>query len=221
MAISALRRRLNALPAQPFFTHYGQDARIELSAVTFANWVDKTANLLEELGVEPGEVVQLDVVRSHPGHWVSMVWMAGCWQRGCTVSLDEDSSAVLLVTGPDGTSDGRPSIACSLHPLGMGFDTVPTGCTDYAEVLSQPDSHVAEPVVANNIAVAPGITFQDLRDVAPRDSRILVVDPVPGWESIRELLVAPLIGGGSTVVTDIHDPQTLARIRVQEHAEPF
>lgn len=219
MAISALRRRLDALPSQPFFTHYGKDARIELSAVTFANWVDKTANLLEDMGVEPGEVVQLNVARSHPGHWVSMVWVAGCWQRGCTVSLDEDPSAALVVTGPEGTSDGRMTIACSLHPLGMGFNTAPSGCTDYAEVLSQPDSHMAEPVVAGNIAVSPDITFQNLREVSPRSERLLVADPTHGWESIRELLVAPLLGGGSTVVTEIADQQRIARIRVQERVD--
>ena len=219
MAISALRRRLGALPSQPFFTHYGEQARIELSAVTFANWVDKTANMLEDLDVDPGETIQLDLARSHPGHWVTMVWVAACWQRGCTVSLEEDAGAVLVVTGPEGVSDGRMTIACSLHPLGVGFATAPDGCTDYAEVLSQPDDHVAEPFGPEGVAVSPDVTFQDLRAIAPRAKRLLATDPVAGWETIKELLVAPLLGGGSTVVTIGADDAAITRIREQERVD--
>lgn len=219
MAISALRRRLDALPSQPFYTHYDDDARIELSAVTFANWVDKTCNLLEDMGVDPGEVVQLDVARSHPAHWVTMVWVAACWQRGCTVSLEPDPAAVMVVGGPDVVADGRMTVACSLHPLGVGFSVVPRGCTDYAEVLSQPDAHVAEPLVLSGIAVAPDVTFQQLREVPPRAERLLSADPPSGWETIRDLLVAPLLGGGSSVVVIGGDEATLGRIRTQERVE--
>ncbi|RMB62274.1 TIGR03089 family protein [Tessaracoccus antarcticus] len=219
MAISALRRRLDALPSQPFYTHYEGDARIELSAVTFANWVDKTCNMLEDMGVDPTEVVQLDLARSHPGHWVTMVWVAACWQRGCTVSLDADPTAVMVVTGPDAVADTRMTVACSLHPLGLGFPVAPVGCTDYAEVLSQPDSHVAEPLSPHDVAVAPDTTFQHLREVAPRSGRLLAADPVPGWESIRDLLVAPLLGNGSTVVVVGADEDAVERIRTQERVE--
>ncbi len=219
MAISALRRRLDTSPSQPFFTHYEEQARIELSAVTFANWVDKTANMLEDLIVDPGDVVQLDLARSHPGHWVTMVWMAACWQRGCTVALDEHPDAALVVTGPEAVSYGRMTVACSLHPLGVGFPTPPAGCVDYAEVLSQPDDHVAEPFELDAVAVAPDITFQNLREVPPRADRLLVTDPAPGWASVRELLVAPLLGGGSTVVVVGLDAETADRIRQQERID--
>ncbi|MEO7588029.1 MAG: TIGR03089 family protein [Arachnia sp.] len=219
MAISALRRRLNALPSQPFYTHYEGDARIELSAVTFANWVDKTCNILEDMGVEPAEVVQLDVARSHPGHWVTMVWVAACWQRGCTVTLDEDPSAVLVVKGPDAVSDGRLTVACSLHPLGLGFPVTPGGCTDYAEVLAQPDDHVAEPVTPDHVAVAPDVTFDQLRQVTPRAERLLATDPPSGWATIAELLVGPLLGNGSTVVVVGAGRDEVSRIRTQERVE--
>ncbi len=219
MAISALRRRVDALPSQPFFTHYGQQARIELSAVTFANWVDKTANMLEDLGVDAGETVQLDLARSHPGHWVTMVWVAACWQRGCTVSMEEDPAAVLVVAGPEAVPDGRLTVACSLHPLGVGFASAPEGCTDYAEVLSQPDDHVAEPYDPDAVALAPDITFHMLRVVPPRAERLLVTDPMPGWKSVQELLVAPLLGGGSTVVVIDSDPDTVEGVRQQERVD--
>ena len=219
MAISALRRRLDALPSQPFYTHYDNDARIELSAVTFANWVDKTCNLLEDMGVEAGEVVQLDLARSHPAHWVTMVWVAACWQRGCTASLDGDPAAVLVVAGPDAVADGRMTVACSLHPLGVGFAVAPQGCTDYAEVFSQPDAHVAEPLAPSALAVAPDVTFQQLQEVTPRAERLLAIDPPAGWETIRDLLVAPLLGGGSTVVVIDTDEEAVGRIRAQERVE--
>lgn len=219
MAISALRRRLDALPAQPFYTHYEGDARIELSAVTYANWVDKTRNMMEDLGVEPGEVVQLDLAHTHPGHWVTMVWIAACWQRGCTFSLTPEPTATLVVTGPDALADGRVTVACSLHPLGVGFPVVPRGCIDYAEVLSQPDVHVAEPLMPEDVAVAPGVTFQQLREVPPRSSRLLATDPTPGWDTVRDLLVAPLIGGGSTVVVVGGDQDMVASVRVQERVD--
>lgn len=216
MAIPALRRRVAALPSQPFFTHYGDDARIELSAVTFANWVDKTANMLEDLGIDPGEIVQLEVARAHPGHWVSMVWVVACWQRGCAVSLENHPDAVLVVTGPDGALDERMTVACSLHPLGMGFATAPTGCTDYAEVFSQPDSHVSEPVDPSAVAVIPDVTFGDLAATTPSPERLLATDPAAGWPTIRDLLVAPLLGGGSTVIATAGDEIALERIRRQE-----
>ena len=219
MAISALRRRLNALPSQPFYTHYEGEARIELSAVTFANWVDKTCNMLEDMGVDPTEVVQLDVARSHPGHWVSMVWVAACWQRGCTASIEQTPDAVLVVVGPDGHGDGRPTVACSLHPLGLGFPVVPRGCVDYAEVLAQPDDHVAEPIVGSDVAVAPDTTCQQLSEVEPRSGRMLASDPPAGWDTIRDLLVAPLLGDGSTVVVVGAGEETLQRVREQERVE--
>ena len=219
MAISALRRRLDALPSQPFYTHYEGDARIELSAVTFANWVDKTCNMLEDLGVEPTEVVQLDLARSHPGHWVTMVWVAACWQRGCTASIDEDPAAVLVVAGPHVVPDGRVTVACSLHPLGLGFPVAPAGCTDYAEVLAQPDDHVAEPVSPDDVAVAPDVTFRQLREVTPRAERLLAADPPSGWETVRDLLVAPLLGNGSTVVVVGAGADAVAGIRLQERVD--
>ncbi len=69
------------------------------------------------------------------------------------------------------------------------------------------------------MAVAPDVTFQQLREVAPRSERLLAMDPVSGWGTIRDLLVAPLLGGGSTVVVVGADEDTADRIRTQEHVE--
>ena len=68
----------------------GGGERIELSGVSFANWVDKTSNLLvEELDVQPGGAVDLALAKAHPGHWVTLVWVLSCWQVGAVVTVDQ------------------------------------------------------------------------------------------------------------------------------------
>ena len=74
--------------ASPLFTHYDEasGSRVELSGTTFTNWVDKTVNMLDGLGVEAGAPVHLDLVNTDPGHWVTAIWVAAIWQRGCPVA---------------------------------------------------------------------------------------------------------------------------------------
>lgn len=212
--IERLNKRLARDGARPLFIHYDGDSRIELSATTFANWVDKTANLLENLGVEPGELVSLPLATSHPGHWVTSVWVAACWQRGCRITPTPDPEAELTVIGPDGEPSGQ-TVACSLHPLGRGFQEVPAGCIDYVEVLAEPDVHMAEQPDPDDEAW-PGVTFADLAEVDPRQDKTLFVDPEPGFQTVADLLVAPILGGGATVVatgvSDVHLIRTQERL---------
>ena len=153
----ALRRRVREHGGDPLITYYDLDSgeRTELSGVSFANWVDKTSNLLvDELLVEPGDQVELALAATHPGHWVTLVWELACWQVGAVVTLDHGPSAAVLVTGPD--HEPTPTrlpiratqvLACSLHPLGLGLPTPPVPpALDYnVEVRSQPDQHAAVP----------------------------------------------------------------------------
>ncbi|TRY19779.1 TIGR03089 family protein [Tessaracoccus rhinocerotis] len=217
MAISALQRRVATDPARPLFIHYDGEAgsRIELSAKTFANWVDKTCNFLDTLGVEPGESVRVELANTHPGHWVTMVWVAACWQRACTVTTDGDDVA-LAVAGPDAFAYRVPTVACSLHPLGLAFEEVPENCTDYAEVFSEPDVHAAEPTSPAQLAWTPDVTFASLATAETRGEAALFVDPRPGWGTMRRLLVAPLLGGGSTVVVTNGDDALVERVRRDE-----
>ncbi|MCC2592352.1 hypothetical protein LKO27_02795 [Tessaracoccus sp. OS52] len=217
MAIPALRRRVDSSPGNPLLTHYDAAAgsRIELSAVTFANWVDKTCNFLDTLGVEPGESVRVELARTHPGHWVTAVWIAACWQRACTVTHDGDDVA-LVVAGPDAFAFRTQTVACSLHPLGLAFEEVPANCVDYAEVLSEPDVHHAEATSPAQVAFEPDVTFASMATVEPRSTRGLFVDPPPGWETVSQLLVAPLLGGGSSVVVTGGDADFIDRVRREE-----
>ncbi len=206
----------NAGPS-PLFTHYDEAAgsRVELSGRTFANWVDKTANLLEDLGTDPGETVHVELLTSAPGHWVTAVWVAGCWQRGCPV-IESAAGAELAVVGPESQVRGSSTVMCSLHPLGLGLPQLPPGCVDYADVLAQPDDHLSEPVAPDEVAWLPHITHEEVARTPVRESRRLFADPGPGWSTVQDLLVAPVLGGGSTVVVTGASSERLQQIADEE-----
>ena len=105
--------KLGARPgASPLFTHYDEasGSRVELSGTTFTNWVDKTVNMLDGLGVEAGEPVHLDLVNTSPGHWMTAVWVAAIWQRGCPVAARNDGEAVFTVVGPASDTRGLVTV---------------------------------------------------------------------------------------------------------------
>ena len=217
MFIEKLRRRPGAAP---LFTHYDEtvDSRVELSGTTFSNWVDKTVNMLDGLGVEAREPVYLELVNTDPGHWMTAIWVAAIWQRGCPVTTRSDGEAVLAVVGPASRSRGPITVMCSLHPLGLGLPNLPADCTDYAEVLAEPDVHWEEPVSPKDPAWLPGMTHAELERLPGSDQRLLFSDPPPGWETVRMLLVSPVLGGGSTVVTTGTPPERVSRIAAEEKA---
>ncbi|MBA3251958.1 MAG: TIGR03089 family protein, partial [Geodermatophilaceae bacterium] len=71
-----LDRRVAADGAAPLITYYDDDTgeRTELSAVTLANWVAKTANLWQDgLDVEPGQRVAVLL----PPHWQTAAVLLG------------------------------------------------------------------------------------------------------------------------------------------------
>ncbi|WP_130874595.1 TIGR03089 family protein [[Pseudopropionibacterium] massiliense] len=217
MFIEKLRGRPGA---SPLFTHYDETSgsRVELSGTTFANWVDKTVNMLDDLGVEAGEPVHLDLVNTDPGHWVTAVWVAAIWQRGCPVAERDDCDAALAVVGPASGIRGPVTVMCSLHPLGLDLPDLPADCTDYADVLAEPDTHWEEPVPPDAPAWLPDITCAGVERLPGSDRRLLFTDPPPGWESVRMLLVSPVLGGGSTVVVTGAPPERISRIASEEKA---
>ena len=137
-----LRQRVRAAGAEPLITYYelASGVRTELSAVTFANWVDKTCHLIaDEHLLDPGDVVELALADENPGHWVTACWELACWQLGLTVSVDgglppsSGRDRTRLVERPTARV-GVEVLACSLHPLGLGFASAcpPAGVADYA-----------------------------------------------------------------------------------------
>ncbi|WP_282690365.1 TIGR03089 family protein, partial [Streptomyces sp. CC216C] len=139
-----LRSALSADPARPLVTFYDDATgeRVELSVATFANWVAKTANLLQgDLSAEPGDRLALLL----PAHWQSAVWLLACSSVGVVADVQGDpSTADLVVTGPDTLERARACrgerVALALRPLGGRFPQAPEGFADYAvEVPSQGD----------------------------------------------------------------------------------
>ena len=225
-----LRQRTRTSGAEPLLTFYelSSGVRTELSAVTFANWVDKTCNLVaDEHLLDPGDVVELSLAATHPGHWMTAVWEIACWQLGLIVSVGSGLPASLVVTGPEAPAApdrGVDVLACSLHPLGLGFSAnLPHGVADYAlEVRGQPDHFAPEPQSGLASAWADAerqLTQGELivADVAPARRLVQPSDP---WSTCRDGIVTALVSGGSVVIVIGDDLERLARIATDEMTEP-
>ena len=224
-----LTRRATTNGTDPFVTWYGLDpqgssARTELSVRSFANWVAKTANLLtDELGLEPGERVELRLNHDYPGHWMTLIWTMAAWQAGLTVT---DGPGDVVVTGPTpGTAPKVPGYACSLHPLGIGLRDLPPGWADFStEVLAQPDDWFGPgPDSPDDLAwdsAERSCTLGELMTLPSSAGRVLLTNPTSAWDVAQHCLVAPLLGGGSTVITTDVDETATARIAQDEKVSP-
>ncbi|MFJ6993546.1 TIGR03089 family protein [Streptomyces sp. NPDC003090] len=218
-----LRSALAADPARPLVTYYDDATgeRVELSVATFANWVAKTANLLQDgLSAEPGERVALLL----PAHWQTAVWLIACASVGVVADLDGDpAGADHVVAGPDRLQEGLACtggrLALSLAPLGRRFPAPPAGYDDYAvEVPSQGD-RFAPYVPVDPDAPALAVREADGRraeltgarlverareDAARRGlgpgARLLSALAWDSWEGVSAGLYAPLAAGGSVVL---------------------
>lgn len=221
--MDALAARVRRAGAEPLVTWYRPESggRTELSGRTLANWVDKTANLLDTLGVEEWVASPLSV--AHPGHWMSLIWPLAAWQHGCGYRAGApDALSELVVVGPDSPA-AHPAwltIACSLHPLGLGLRNLPDGVLDFTgEVLAEPDVHLAVPVPPEATAWVDGdqtVSHAAAGDVQPVPGRVLV-RPTTAWETLAATLLGPVLGGGSAVVVEgeVSDAE-LARIAASE-----
>ncbi len=227
--LDELERRVASDGSRPLITWYDLDQgfRTELSARTFANWVDKSANLLVSMDAEDCPRIAVSLLVSHPGHWVGLVWTMATWQLGGLVlaarpdELESNDTPDAVVVGPQDAHPvpGVETIACSLHPLGAGFANRPSGVTDNVEVLSQPDVHWRAPAT-RPVCFRAGrdYSWKDLSEVEPSGERRLVVPEVDPWRTVCRTLVAPLLGGGSTVIAAGGDAERRAAVAQQERA---
>lgn len=220
-----LRSALAADAVRPLVTFYDDATgeRVELSAATLANWVAKTANLLQdELGVEPGERVALLL----PAHWQTAAWLLACAATGAVADIGGDpAGAAVAVAGPDRLDEARgcpgERIALSLRPLGAGFPQPPEGFADYAAVVpGQPDAFEAwEPPGPGDPALVVGgeqLTGAELLERAAADAAALRLGPgdrmmsrlpYDSWRGLSAGLYAPLAAGASVVLS--RHPETL------------
>ncbi len=230
MIAEALRRRVRDRGAEPLITYYDVQSgeRTELSAVSFANWVNKTSNLLvDELMIEPGTAVELLLAEDHPGHWVTMIWELACWQVGAVVSIGGALESPVLVIGPDTgrlAGDRAQIVSCSLHPLGLpGSGGGPGRVLDYnLEVRGQADQYAAVTPLGSAPAWNDGARVLDQAELvagAPQPSGRRLIIPSDPWTTAYQALIGPLVvGGSSVIVAGAADPDHLDRIRTTELA---
>lgn len=214
-----LRSALAADPARPLVTFYDDATgeRVELSVATFANWVAKTANLLQdELSAEPGERVALLL----PAHWQTAVWLLACSSVGVVADVGGDAGAAdHVVAGPGqfeaGLACAGSRIALSLAPLGRRFSAPPPGYADYAvEVPGQGDRFQpyapVDPEAAALIVAGAEFTGAEVVERARAEasglgltgpgSRLLSGLSYDTWEGLSAGLYAPLATGASVVL---------------------
>ena len=196
--------------ASPFLTYYDDVSgeRIELSALTTANWMAKTANLLvDELDLASGETVAIGL----PPHWLGVVWALSTWSAGAAVTTGRGDVAI---TGPDLAVRGaRETVASALLPLGGRFrDPLPAGVHDYgAEVYNHPDVFVPFDPPGPDSPAYDGRSHADLIGTAePIAERILTTADLAGPKGIGTL-VGVISGGGSIVLCRNLDETRLDR----------
>ncbi len=220
---------LRADPVGPRITYYDDATgeRIELSAVTLANWAAKTANLLrDELGAGPGSRIAVLL----PAHWQTAAVLLGIWWIGAEAMLGADGgdADIALCTADrideaDAIVGTGEVVALSLDPFGKPVADLPIGVTDYAtSVRVHGDQIVPErapgPALAGRspeqlvAAAAAAAARQELID---RD-RVLSTATWDTPDDLVEHLLAVLAAGASLVLVVNPDAERLDRRREME-----
>ena len=218
--------------ARPLITFYDDATgeRVELSAITAANWAAKAANLLrDECDVEPGTPVAVLL----PAHWqTATVLLAGggCGAEGGAepaaaewVLCDADRMDLALAAAPAGGV-----VALSLDAFGAGIPGLPAGVVDFApEVRLHGDDFVPDaPVPDTAAALAGGTVSEVLADARSRaaalgigpDARVLSTLDWTTLDGVGDGLLAVLAAGASLVQCRNADPAALDRRATAERA---
>lgn len=213
---------LRADPVGPRITYYDDATgeRIELSAVTLANWAAKTGNLLrDELGAGPGSRVAILL----PAHWQTAAVLFGVWWIGAEAVLTGPADLALctaerLDEADAAVAPGGEVAVLSLDPFGRPAPDLPIGVTDYATAVRvHGDQIIAErrpgPALAGrsveevladceSSAAARGLIAED---------RVLCSASWTGPGELIEGLLAIMAVGASLVQVANPDPAMLAR----------
>ncbi|WP_219416048.1 TIGR03089 family protein [Pseudonocardia nigra] len=159
--------RTGPAAARPLITYYDDATgeRIELSAVTTANWAAKAANLLrDECDVEPGTPVAVLL----PAHWQTAAVLLAAWWCGAEivaepgdaewVLCDADRVDLALAAAP-----GGGIVALSLDAFGKGLSGLPAGVIDFAtEVRTHGDDFVPWAPVPDSAPALAGASVADV-----------------------------------------------------------
>ncbi|SDC80077.1 TIGR03089 family protein [Mycolicibacterium neoaurum] len=220
---------LKADPVGPRITYYDDATgeRIELSAVTLANWAAKTANLLrDELGAGPGSRIAVLL----PAHWQTAAVLLGIWWIGAEAVLGADGgdADIALCTADrldeaDAIVGTGEVVALSLDPFGKPVADLPIGVTDYAtSVRVHGDQIVPErtpgPALAGRSPaqlIAAATAAAARQELTERD-RVL---SIASWDTpadLEEHLLAVLAARASLVLVVNSDGERLDRRREME-----
>ena len=222
LSAAILDPMLRADPVGPRITYYDDATgeRIELSAVTLANWAAKTGNLLrDELGAGPSSRVAVLL----PAHWQTAAVLFGAWWIGAEVVLGSSAGAAVALCTLDRLDDadatGATEVAVlSLDAFGRPVPDLPIGVTDYATAVRVHGDQIAgeqrpgpafdgrsvEQVLdaCRKAAAAQGLTDGD---------RVLSTAPWDSADDVIDGLLSVLSVGGSLVYVANPDPAALPR----------
>jgi len=229
--------QVTADPSRPFVTWYDQadGGRVELSVLTTANWVAKTAGLLRDvLDAAPGSRVSIDL----PTHWQGVVWVLASWTVGAVLVPPGNPWIDVAVVGPAVLSgevpDAQEVVGTALHPLGARFtEPLPVGVTDFgAEVLAMPDAFGSISPVQPDAAAwrDPSGELQQAELLSLGAARahslglggagrlLSTANPSTRDGALTSLL-APLSVSGSVILVSNPKPDRLAALGAQERAD--
>jgi uncharacterized protein (TIGR03089 family) len=224
MTLSAaiLDPMLRADPVGPRITYYDDATgeRIELSAVTLANWAAKTGNLLrDELGAGPASRVAVLL----PAHWQTAAVLFGVWWIGADVLLGGGPDIdVALCTAErldeaDATGAGEVAVL-SLDAFGRPVPDLPIGVTDYATAVRvHGDQIVAEqrpgPALAGRSVeqVLAACQKASTAKALTAGDRVLSTATWDTADGVIDGLLSVLAVGGSLVYVANPDPTALPR----------
>jgi len=217
--LDALDDLVSADAARPLLTWYRDGARVELSGATVANWVAKTAGLLDnELLIGPGSTV-----RVVPGqHWLSLVVPLAVWRVGAAVVGDGPADLLVSERVSDDV-EAADALLLPSDPFGLSRSPVPPPWQSFSELVqAQPDRYSAPLPAGPQLAVAsvPQLTHELLAERAhadaqavalPKEGRLLLVTTAQSADPLR-LWCATISVSGSMILA-AESTETLAAER--------
>jgi uncharacterized protein (TIGR03089 family) len=211
-------------PVGPRITYYDDATgeRIELSAVTLANWAAKTGNLLrDELGAGPASRVAILL----PAHWQTAAVLFGVWWIGAEAELNPDAAADIALCTVDRLDEadsvvepGGEVAVLSLDPFGRPVPDLPIGVTDYATAVRvhgdqiAPERHPGPAFAGRSVeqVLADCETSWTTMGLTAKD-RVLCTASWPGPAAVIDHLLAIMAVGASLVQVANADPAALPR----------
>jgi uncharacterized protein (TIGR03089 family) len=210
--------------AAPLLTQYDDATaeRIELSAATLANWVAKSANLLQdEFDVGPASTVAVAL----PAHWQTAAVLLAVWSCGAAVldtAAEDDgrlADADVVLAAHDRLAPLEEAgvdelLGLSLHPLGLGMPGYSGPARDFAlevrvhgdhfQPYQQPDP--AQPgLLLGELTLTLGALVATATELAGRlgiesGDRVLIDERIAEEAGPVAWLLAPLAAGASIVL---------------------